>query len=187
MANWEALQLAVHMAQQPALVRRVRANRLPRGITELLEVASGNSEINGAASQALGLSPENTKKAATFFVEQILFHHRASSYRILGAEADTASDLLRRHMALLMKWLHPDTGARSALAQDHSALANRVTEAWENLKSEERRRDYDAKFSTPASRGTGSKRSRSSPRRPVPLGQAERSLLGRMMALWSKR
>ena len=46
---------------------------------------------------------------------------------------------LRQHMALLMKWLHPD----SAQEEPQSIFVNRVTLAWDDLKTPERRAAYD--------------------------------------------
>ena len=43
-------------------------------------------------------------------------------------------------MALLMRWLHPDVDAS---AGERSIFAGRVTKAWENLKTPDRRAAYD--------------------------------------------
>jgi len=49
-------------------------------------------------------------------------------------------------MALIMRWLHPDVISSCAPAYrfDKSLYANRVTEAWEALKTNERRAAYDS-------------------------------------------
>ena len=80
------------------------------------------------------------RAAATFYIEQILLFSDADSYRVLGASAETSSKDLRRNMALLMRWLHPDSRA----TDDRAIFAHRVSTAWESLKSAERRADYDA-------------------------------------------
>ena len=46
--------------------------------------------------------------AATFFIEQILFAPHADSYRVLGASPQASASELRRNVALLLRWLHPD-------------------------------------------------------------------------------
>ena len=51
----------------------------------------------------------------------------------------TAQDL-RHNMALLMSWLHPDKDPAGARA----ILAARVTRAWNDLRSPDRRTAYDA-------------------------------------------
>jgi DnaJ-class molecular chaperone len=79
------------------------------------------------------------RKAAAFFIEQILLHADADSYRVLGANPQSTSNELRRNMALLLKWLHPDLD-RSA---ERSVLATRVTLAWDAVKTPERKAAYD--------------------------------------------
>ncbi len=53
--------------------------------------------------------------------------------------------MLRRHMVLLMKWLHPDTAEqhRSAADVDRSVFASRIAAAWDDLKTDDRRSAYD--------------------------------------------
>ena len=43
-------------------------------------------------------------------------------------------------MALLLRWTHPDADR----AGTRAAFASRITKAWENLKTQERRDSYDA-------------------------------------------
>lgn len=68
------------------------------------------------------------------------FAPQADSYRTLGATPDTPREKMRSHMVMLLKWLHPDAGPDEA----RSVLAVRVTKAWNNVKTEERRAVYDA-------------------------------------------
>ncbi len=53
------------------------------------------------------------RQAATFFIEQILFAPNADSYRVLGASTSASAGELRRNVALLLRWLHPDLDPRS--------------------------------------------------------------------------
>lgn len=85
-------------------------------------------------------SDEVVRQAASFYVEQILLAPEADSYRVLGATPDATIDELRRNMALLLRWLHPDREANSARA----LFASRVTQAWNDVKTAERRHAYDA-------------------------------------------
>src|SRR5262249_52748168 len=52
----------------------------------------------------------------------------------------------RRHMALLLKWLHPDLFQSSGGNKgfNRSVYVNLVTNAWEAVKTAERRASYDA-------------------------------------------
>ena len=56
-------------------------------------------------------------------------------------------------MALLLKWLHPDVDHSAS----HASLAKRVTMAWDNLKTAERRAAYDAER-RPSAKGRASRR-----------------------------
>lgn len=145
MATRSALELALLLARKPQLARDMRAAPLPPDVTELLLVLSGDADVLAAASAKLKSPPLRVRQAAEFFVEQVLLSRHANSYRILGTEIDAPSPLLRRHMTLLLKWLHPDTLKASEQGQvlEWDVLARRVTKAWDDLKSDERRSVYD--------------------------------------------
>ena len=61
------------------------------------------------AQDSIGRPPEVSRQAAVFFIEQILLSSDADSYRILGLDHSATAGELRSHMALLLKWLHPDS------------------------------------------------------------------------------
>ena len=79
------------------------------------------------------------REAAAFFIEQILLYPDADSYRVLGARPGATYGELRRNMALLLRWLHPDLDPHG----ERTVFAARVTRAWNDLKTEERRAAYD--------------------------------------------
>lgn len=146
----EAMNLAVRLLQNPTMVRRVRRQPLPQELTNLLEIATGNEKALVEAATSTTLSPERLQDAAGFFIEQILLHNRADSYRVLGVAPDAERAELARHLRLIMKWLHPDaihSGVGQAVTSeatiDRSVFVSRVTGAWENLKTDARRRAYD--------------------------------------------
>ena len=90
--------------------------------------------------QRLKAGPRETvREAAAFFLEQVLLHADADSYRVLGATREASYAELRRNMTLLLQWLHPDLDRREA----RSVFAARVTRAWNDLKTPERRAAYD--------------------------------------------
>ena len=82
------------------------------------------------------------ERAARFFIEQVLFHPQADSYRALGARPQASTGELRRNMALLLRWVHPghDQGERSIFAR-------RVMRAWNDLKTDEQRAAYGRHYS----------------------------------------
>jgi DnaJ-class molecular chaperone len=87
----------------------------------------------------VGRPRDVVREAAAFFIEQVLLHPGADSYRVLGARPDAPNGELRRNMALLLKWLHPDSDRQG----QRSVFATRVTRAWNDLKTPERRAAYD--------------------------------------------
>ena len=144
-----ALDVAMSLVDQPVAVRDARSVRLPGGIGLLLQVAAGDQGALRSAQAMTGRSPAALQGAAGFFIEQILFHPQADYYRVLGASAGAPRSQLRQHMALLIKWLHPD-GREHRVSWsdlDRSVFIHRVTQAWEHLKSDERRAAYDRALS----------------------------------------
>ena len=106
----------------------------------LLEIAAGLDEAVDAASELTGRSPHLMRQAAQFFIEQVLLYPDADSYRVLAVGPAAPASELRRNMALLLRALHPDLSANETRA----LFAGRVTRAWEDLKTPERRNAYDS-------------------------------------------
>jgi curved DNA-binding protein CbpA len=105
----------------------------------LLRIAAGEAEAEDTAIASTGRSRDVVRQAAIFFVEQVLLSPDSDSYRILGADSHAGNAELRRNMALLVKWLHPDKDHGG----QHSVFTSRVTRAWDDLKTPERRASYD--------------------------------------------
>jgi curved DNA-binding protein CbpA len=105
-----------------------------------LGVAAGDPENEKAAVEASGRPREIVRQAATFFIEQILLSPNADCYRVLGVSSTATSSELRRNMALLMRWLHPDAARQG----EQAIFAARIANAWNNLKTPDRRTAYDA-------------------------------------------
>ena len=135
-----ALSAAADLLRSPTRIRLARSVPLPEGIETLLRIVAGDEEATSEAVAALGRDAETVRRAAEFFVEQVLLDPASDHYRVLGAGPDAATSELRRNMALLLRWLHPDIGENSV----RSVYAGRVTSAWERLKTAERRQAYDA-------------------------------------------
>jgi pyruvate/2-oxoglutarate dehydrogenase complex dihydrolipoamide acyltransferase (E2) component len=140
MAGRTALKLAIDLLHVPAQVRLMRSEPLPEGVVELLRIAAGEADAEREAAATARRSVETIRGAATFFIEQILFAPDADSYRVLGVDAAASAAELRRNAGLLLKWLHPDRDRNDPRA----VFASRVTGAWNDLKTPERRAAYDA-------------------------------------------
>jgi hypothetical protein len=149
MSERVALKIAIDLMHVPSQVRLFRLEPLPDGVLLLLRIAAGDDEADRTASDLSGRSMETVRRAATFFIEQILFAPEADSYRVLGADRQASAGELRRNVALLLKWLHPDIDPHS----ERSVFVGRVTAAWNNLKTPDRRAAYDELRRSQASRG----------------------------------
>lgn len=162
-----AVIAALDISHNPASVHLAQRGGLPMGIPFLLRVAAGDAEAIEAAEQKTGRPARRLREAAGFFIEQVLLHPESDSYRVLGGLADTPTSELRRNMALLLSWLHPDVAMHNRVdgAQlDRSVFANRVTEAWEHLKTAERRAQYDRTLAEAGRRKSASAKPKRSPR-----------------------
>ena len=134
-----ALGAAIGLLHMPSRVRLVRAAPLPVGVLALLRIAAGDEEAMREATEFAGRSRDVIGEAVRFFIEQILLAPDADSYRVLGASPEATSAELRRNMALLLRWLHPDLDP----CAERSIFATRVTLAWNDLKTLDRRAAYD--------------------------------------------
>jgi hypothetical protein len=144
-----ALRIAINLLHVPSQVRRLRSKPLPDGVLVLLRIAAGDADVERVAAVMMDRSRDDVRTAAEFFIEQILFAPYADSYRVLGATPQASAAELRRNLALLSKWLHPDRNPDGA----RSIFIGKVTAAWHDLKTPERRAAYDeARQSTIRSR-----------------------------------
>ena len=140
MIETAALRVALNLLHVPSSLKRVRNDPLPAGVPVLLRIVAGDQDAEHEAARRTERSVDMVREASAFFVEQILLTAGADSYRSLGADASADAGDLRRNMAMLLRWLHPDM----IHSQDRKVLVERVTLAWENLKTAERRAAYDS-------------------------------------------
>lgn len=146
MSRSNALRLALDLRNVPSLVRRVRSEPLPEDVLLLLQIAAGDPCAEQKAVALVDRPISEIKEASKFFIEQILFAPESNSYRVLGATPDSSTADLRRNMILLMRWLHPDAGEGG----ERHIFAGRVTSAWEDLKTPQRRAAYDSRIADSA-------------------------------------
>jgi hypothetical protein len=134
-----ALKLSIDLLHSPLKVRSLRSVQLPDDVLGLVRIAAGDGQTIKDAAVSTGRSPKLLQEAAGFYVEQVMLHPGADAYRVLGARHDATYAQLRRNMTILLRWLHPD-GDRHG---ERAVFASRVTEAWDHLKTDERRAAYD--------------------------------------------
>ena len=149
-----AIRKALEIYHLPSQVSVVRKGSLPDDTVVLLEIVSGREAEIARLAEMEGREPQIIRAAAAFFVEQILFAPDSDSYRILGASPDMSTSDIRRHMALLSKWVHPDV--RTSV--EHATFSERISQAWEDIKTPERRAAYDARSTVRQSIGARSRR-----------------------------
>lgn len=188
MARPVALRIALDLAAAPMLTSLAARQPLPPGMITVLKIAGGCEATLGEAVAVTGEPPEKIRRTVTLFLQNVLFTPDADSYRILGAERSATQAELRDHMRWLMKWLHPDR-ERSAW---EASLALKVSAAWDDLKSPERRQRYDAERpAPPAMAGSSNRNGRRRQRRtripwirqPLPRPLEQRSAIGKILAL----
>jgi hypothetical protein len=139
MGSVPALRAALDLLHFPSQAVLLRSGPLPQGVAVLLRIAAGDQETITRMSAAEGRSRETIREAAAFFLEQVMLNPNADSYRVLGSSPEASHAELRQNMSLLLQWLHPDLDRREA----RSVFAARVTQAWNDLKTPERRSAYD--------------------------------------------
>jgi DnaJ-domain-containing protein 1 len=146
----DAIAAALAMLRDPRLARLAQRGPLPRGVTLVLEVAAGEGTALSRAHSMTNRSEATLQKAAGFFIEQVLLNRQSDNYRVLGSSPEATAAELRRHMALLLKWLHPDLLHSSGEDKgfNRSAYVSLVTNAWETLKTAGRRASYDASLAS---------------------------------------
>lgn len=173
MSERMALKTAIDLLHVPSQVRLCRSEPLPDGVLILLRIAAGDEEADRTAIDLMGRSRETVRQAATFFIEQILFAPNADSYRVLGANPQASAGELRRNVALLLRWLHPDLDHEG----ERSIFTGRVTAAWNNLKTPERRAAYDEQSKQRGKNGRA-KPGRRRSKRPLSVAFSRRSWRG---------
>lgn len=164
MVEMAALRVAVDLLHVPSRIRALRAKPLPEGVPVVLMIAAGDQDVTRKAAAIMERSHDDLRAAAVFFIEQILLFSDTDSYRVLGARSHATSPDLRRNMALLLRWLHPDMDP----PDNRSVLAAKVNKAWDNLKTLDRRATYDQAYSpstTEEAQRSGRKRRAGSARR----------------------
>jgi len=169
MSAYEAVKVTIDLIHVPSRVRHQRSLPLPAGVPIVLGIAAGDEGALSETSTAIDRPRELIRKAAAFFIEQILLSPDADSYRVLGANRTATASELRHNMALLIRFVHPDASQQDP----RSIFAGRVTQAWEDLKTPERRASYDKVSEVQEVKPRSPKRTR--PQRPFKIYASRRS------------
>lgn len=137
-----ALEWALALLHAPGERQGLRQRPLPAdGMDLLLGIAAGTQPAQLAEqARRFDVSEADILEAARFYAREVLLHPQADAYRVLGVMPDAGDAQIKAHYRLLQHWLHPDR-----VRNDEDALfAARVNAAWNQLRSPQRRRAYDA-------------------------------------------
>ncbi|MDD3651623.1 DnaJ domain-containing protein [Immundisolibacter sp.] len=138
-SSYQALELALALSRAPALAAQLRQRPLPPDVLALIRIAAADDATLAEAAAASGEAPQRIAEAAVLFLQQALFAAGADSYRLLGVPATASQELIKLHHRWLVRWLHPDRQTDDWQA----AYMNRVNRAWQDLRTPERRYQYD--------------------------------------------
>lgn len=165
-----ALDAALALAHTPTLAEAMRRRPLPTGVEPLLQILAGDGASVAAAAGLAWDKDGHLLGAVELYVEQVMLYPGAPPRRVLGVDDGAGRPEMRRHMGLLMTWLHPD---KNAAAEWRSAYAGRVLAAW---------RELSAEAASPPGRRSVSTREAKAPQPPPPPTTGMRDAQGRPAA-----
>ncbi len=162
--DMSAVRAALDLLALPSRRRYMRDCPLPGDIVLLLRIVVDDLDAIDRSARRAQASPRRLRQAAEFYIEQVMLAPYSDSYRVLGSRRSASRAELRQNLAYLCKWLHSDACQHTM----HYVFLLRVTQAWNDLKTPERRSAYDAKLDARSSAPRASRRSR------VPRTNSER-------------
>lgn len=133
-----ALDVALDMVQRPLLARQAQSQPLPEDVLQLIRIAAQSEEDIVWASRTRARSSGEIRKAAVMFLQQVLFHPRADSLRVMGLGPTATLEVLHEHRKWLLKWLHPDRNPDKWESQLFKRVLDASSEAQRLLKAENR-------------------------------------------------
>jgi hypothetical protein len=148
-----AVRAALYLIAIPSHCGQLRNAPLPDGVYALLRIVANDGDAIELYAEHLEKTPTELREAAAFYLEQILLTPGADSYRVLGTQRHAPATELRRNLVLFCRWLHSD------MCEDlpRTIFFLRVMQAWNDLKTPERRAAYDEGLGVGASAMTSSR------------------------------
>ena len=125
-----ALEAALALSRAPNMVRLLRRQPVPTGITLLLQLLSGDAHALNEARRLTGLDENDVIAVVELYILRVMLFRGASPRRILGVEHGAERSQIRRHMGYLMGWLHPDKSGNAWRV----AFSHRVLDAWRQVE-----------------------------------------------------
>jgi hypothetical protein len=124
-----ALEAALALSRAPNMVRLLRRQPLPSGISLLLQMLAGDSHALDEARRLSGLDDKEVTAVVELYILRVMLFRGAPPRRVLGVEDGAERGQIRRHMGYLMGWLHPDKSGNTWRV----AFSRRVVEAWRQV------------------------------------------------------
>jgi hypothetical protein len=131
-----ALDIALDMVQRPLLARQAQAQPLPTDVLHLIRIAADSDDDVAWASRTRARSPREIREAAVMFLQQVLFHPRADSFRLMGLAPTATLEDLHEHRKWLLKWLHPDRNRDKWESQLFKRVLDAASDAQKKLKAQ---------------------------------------------------
>jgi hypothetical protein len=159
----EAVEKAIRLHR--GLLRPSAALRgaLPRGMLDLIKLASGNDDTWIGLSGQISSTRAVTEEAANCYLALLLSQQKLTDRQVLMLTPDASAADLREHKRALLKWLHPDRNTNKW----QSAFFDRVSQAAKRLSNEApTAKDIPSTIAVPLSRSTGVTRTKGRSRRP---------------------
>jgi hypothetical protein len=135
----DAFDLMLGVFRSPARTSALRTRELPADVLDVIRIAAGDDKALAAARSAILLDDADLHVAANLVLHNMLFFDGADYYRTLGVRPDADAAQIKRHYRWLVRWLHPDRHPDEA----HGAFVDRINRAWNAIRTEERRANYD--------------------------------------------
>jgi hypothetical protein len=151
-----AVRAALDLLALPSRRRYFRQRPLPADIGLLLQIVVDDQHAIKSSAEHAQASPARLRQAAEFYIQQIMLAPQSDSYRILGSRRGATAAELRQNLSYLCRWLHSD-GCENTM---QSVFLLRVTQAWNDLKTPDRRNAYDAELDARSFAPKVSRRSR---------------------------
>jgi len=137
-----AIQAALALFREPARIVDFRERPLPDDVGLIIRIAAGETASINDAADSTEESSATLIEASVFYLQQMLFVANGDSYRTLGLSSEAPQEQLREHHRWLMRWLHPDRNPDGW----EVVYADRVNAAWQDLKTPQRRAEYDERL-----------------------------------------
>ena len=131
-----ALDVALDMVQRPLLARQAQAQPLPDDVLLLIRIAAHSEEDITWASRTRARAPREIREAAVMFLQQVLFHPHADSFRLMGLSPTATAESLHEHRKWLLKWLHPDRNPDKWESQLFKRVLDAAGEAQKKLQAQ---------------------------------------------------